>query len=103
MEEKATTLLCFTVHILREACEFTDFRQTSFGSTYMALLGCAQIMKIATPWTEASKRRPQGVVMKKSKEGLYVTQTEYNFYLEQWENMRSRSEDIEGPFDNHLL
>ena len=27
---KATTLLCFTIHILREACEFTDFRQTSF-------------------------------------------------------------------------
>ena len=37
---KATTLLCFTIHILREACEFTDFRQTCFGSTYMALLGC---------------------------------------------------------------
>ena len=39
---KATTLLCFTIHILREACEFTDFRQTSFGSTYMAPSGlCA--------------------------------------------------------------
>ena len=87
---KATTLLCFTIHILREACEFTDFRKTSFGSTYMALLGCAQTKKIATPWTETSER--QGVVMRKSKEGLYVTQTEYKFYLEQWEKMRSRSE-----------
>ena len=52
---KANTLLCYAIHILREACEFTDFRQTSFGSTYMALLGCAQTMKIATPWTAATE------------------------------------------------
>ena len=92
---KATTLLCCTIHILREACEFTDFRQTSFGSTYMALLGCAQVMKIATPWTEPTER--QGLIMKRSQEGLYTTQAEYNFYLDQWENMRSRSEVIQGP------
>ena len=92
---KATALLCFAIHILREACEFTDFRQTSFGCTYLALLGCAQIMKIATPWTETNER--QGVIMKKSREGLYVTETQYNFYLEQWENVRSRSEVIQGP------
>ena len=35
--------------------------------------------------------------MKKSQEGLYTTQAEYNFYLDQWENMRSRSEVIQGP------
>ena len=53
---KATALLCFTIHILREACEFTDFRQTSFGSTYMSLLGCAQVMKIVSPWTDPSEQ-----------------------------------------------
>ena len=92
---KATALLCFTIHILREACEFTDFRQTSFGSTYMALLGCAQVMKIATPWTESTER--QGLIMKKSQEGLYATQAECTFYLDQRETMRSRSEVIQGP------
>ena len=35
--------------------------------------------------------------MKKSQEGLYTNQTECNFYLEQWEVMRSRSEVIQGP------
>ena len=30
---RAMSLLCFAIHILREACEFADFRQTSFGST----------------------------------------------------------------------
>ena len=91
---KAITLLCYTIHILREGCEFTDFRQTSFGSTYMALLGCARTMKVATPWTETNEN--QGVIMKKSREGLYITQADYSFYLEQWETMRSRSEIIEG-------
>ena len=66
---KANTLLCYAIHILREACEFTDFRQTSFGSTYLALLGYAQTMKITTPWTEPSES--QGLIMKKSREGLY--------------------------------
>ena len=51
--------------------------------------------KIATPWTETSER--QGVIMKKSQEGLYVSDTEYSFDLEQWENIRSRSEVIQGP------
>ena len=92
---RATTLLCYAVHILREACELTDFRQTSFGSTYMALLGCAQTMKITTPWTETNEN--QGVIMKKSREGLYTTEADYNFFLEQWETMRSRSEIIQGP------
>ena len=69
---KAITLLCYTIHILREGCEFTDCRQTSFGSTYMALLGCARALKIATPWTETNEN--QGVIMKKSREGLYITQ-----------------------------
>ena len=75
---------------------FTDFRQTCFGSTYMALVGCAQTMKIATPWTETNEH--QGVIMKKSCEGLYTTQAEYNFYLDQWETMRSRSEIVQGPY-----
>ena len=61
----------------------------------MALLGCAQVMKIATPWTESTER--QGLIMKKSQEGLFTTQAECNFYLDQWENMRSRSEVIQGP------
>ena len=92
---KATALLCFTIHILREACEFTDFRQTSFGSTYMALLGCAQVRKIKSPWTDPAER--QGLIMKKSQEGLYTPQQESNFYLEQWELMRSRSTVIQQP------
>ena len=33
--------------------------------------------------------------MKKSREGLYTSEAEYNF-LEQWEAMRSRSEIIQG-------
>ena len=49
----------------------------------MALLGCAQVMKIQSPWTDPAER--QGLIMKKSQEGLYTTQQEYNFYLEQWE------------------
>ena len=92
---KATALLCFTIHILREACEFTDFRQTSFGSTYMALLGCAQVMKIESPWPDPMER--QGLIMKKSQEGLYTTQQESIFYLELWELMRSRSKVIQQP------
>ena len=71
------SLLCFTIHILREACEFTDFRQTSFGSTYMALLGCAQVMKIATLWTEEAGRR--GVILAKSQEGLYMNPQDSTF------------------------
>ena len=92
---KATALLCITIHTLREACELTDFRQTSFGSTYMALLGCAQVMKIESPWTDPMER--QGLIMKKSQEGLYTTQQESNFYLEQWETMHSRSKVIQEP------
>ena len=97
---RAMSLLCFTIHILREACEFTDFRQTSFGSTYMALLGCAQVMKIGTPWTEETER--QGVIMAKSQEGLYTSTHESTFFLEQWETMRSRSEVKMGP-ENSVL
>ena len=92
---RAMSLLCFTIHILREACEFTDFRQTSFGSTYMALLGCAQVMKIAAPWTEETER--QGAIMGKSQEGLYINPQDSTFFLEQWETMRSRSEVKVGP------
>ena len=61
----------------------------------MALLGCAQVMKIISPWTDPSER--QGLIMRKSQEGLYTNQTECNFYLDQWEAMRSRSEVIQGP------
>ena len=92
---QAITLLCYTVHILRECCELTDFRQTSFGSTYMALLGCARTLKVATLWTESDKT--EGVVMRKSSEGLYMTQTDHDYYLDQWEKMRSQSEIVEGP------
>ena len=60
-------------------------------SAYERLVGGSPVVRAP----ETSER--QGVVMRKSKEGLYVTQTEYNFYLEEWENMRSQSEVIEGP------
>ena len=92
---RAMSLLCFTIHILREACEFTDLRQTSFGSTYMALLGCAQVMKIATLWTEEAGRR--GVILAKSQEGLYMNPQDSTFMAEQWETMGSGSEVKVGP------
>ena len=72
--KQAVTLLCYTVHFLREGCELTDFRQTFFGSTYMALLGCARTMNVVTPWTESDEN--QGLIMRKSCEGLYMAQTE---------------------------
>ena len=31
--KRAIALRCCTMHILRECCELTDFRQTSFGNT----------------------------------------------------------------------
>ena len=49
--KKAMTMLCYVVGILRDCCEFTDFRQTSFGSTYMTLLGFARVMHVACPLT----------------------------------------------------
>ena len=78
--EQEITLLCYTVHILRECCELTDFRQTSFGSTYMALLGCARTLKVATPWTESDET--EGVIMRKSCEDLYMIQTDHDYYLD---------------------
>ena len=56
--KKAMTMLCYVVSILRDCCEFTDFRQTSFGSTYMTLLGFAQVMHVSNTF-------------KKSREGMY--------------------------------
>ena len=56
--KKAMTMLCFVVTILRDCCEFTDFRQTSFGSTYMTLLGFAQVMHVTMPACSMSQMRP---------------------------------------------
>ena len=98
---RAMSLMCFAIHILREACEFTDLRQTSFGSTYMALLGCAQVMKIGTPWTEETER--QGVIMAKSQEGLYLNPQDSTFLSEQWEMMGSGSEVKIGPENSAIV
>ena len=61
----------------------------------MALLGCAQVMKIGTPWTEETGRR--GVIMAKSQEGLYMNPQDSTFMIEQWETMGSGSEVKVGP------
>ena len=98
---RAMSLLCFTIRILREACEFTDFRQTSFGSTYMALLGCAQVMKIGTLWTEEAGRR--GVILAKSQEGLYMNPQDSTFMADQWETMGSGSEVKVGPESSAIV
>ena len=47
--KKAMTILCYVVGILRDCCEFTDFRQISFGSMYMILLGFARVLRVALP------------------------------------------------------
>ena len=101
MEKSNVITMCFAIHILREACEFTDLRQTSFGSTYMALLGCAQVMKIGTPRTEETER--QGVIMAKSQEGLYMNPQDSTFLSEQWETMGSGSEVKVGPENSAIV
>ena len=70
--KKAMTMLCYVVNILRDCCEFTDFRQTSFGSTYMTLLGFARVMHVAMPTEHTSDE--MSTISKKSREGLYFTQ-----------------------------
>ena len=35
--------------------------------------------------------------MRKNCEALYMTQTDHDYYLDQWEKMRSQSEIMEGP------
>ena len=61
--ESLMTLLCFVVTI---CCELTDFRQTSFGSTYMTLLGFAQIMHVTMPIQHATDET-SAVFMKRRK------------------------------------
>ena len=69
--KKAMTMLCYVVHILRDCCEFTDFRQTSFGSTYMTLLGFARVMRVAMPIEHINDE--MSTISKESREGLYFT------------------------------
>ena len=65
--KKAMTLLCYVVGILRDCCEFTDFRQTWFGSTYMTVLGFAGVMHVAMPTEHTSDE--MSTILKKSREG----------------------------------
>ena len=67
--KKAMTMLCYVVSILRDCCEFTDFRQTRFGSTYMTLLGFAQVMHVTMPSHHVTDEMSN--TFKKSREGLY--------------------------------
>ena len=73
--KKAMTMLCFVVTILRDCCEFTDFRQTSFGSTYMTLLGFAQVMHVTMPMQHVTDET--SAVFKKSREAC-TSHWEYN-------------------------
>ena len=93
--KKAMTLLCFVVMILRDCCEFTDFRQTSFGSTYMTLLGFAQVMHVTMPMHHATDET--SAVFKKSREGLYFTLPSQQELSQKWEELRHQCVIQKGP------
>ena len=93
--KKAMTLLCYVVMILRDCCEFTDFRQTSFGSTYMTLLGFAQVMHVIMPTHHATDET--STVFKKSREGLYFTLPSQQEYSQKWEELRHQCVIHKGP------
>ena len=89
------TILCFVVGILRDCCEFTDFRQTSFGSTYMTLLGFARVMRVSLPVDHPTD--DMSTILKKSREGLYFTHDAQTSLLQIWEEQRFQSVIVEGP------
>ena len=65
--KKAITILCYVVAILRKCCELTEFRQTSFGSTYMTLLGFARVLKVLATVDHPSDE--MSTLLRKSREG----------------------------------
>ena len=65
--KKAITILCYVVAILRECCELTAFRQTSFGSTYMTLLGFARVLTVSA--NVANPSDDMSLLIRKSREG----------------------------------
>ena len=75
--------------------ESTDFRQTSFGSTNMTLLGFARVLRIAP--SIDSPTDDMSTVLKKSREGLYFTQEGQANLLQLWEELRHQSVITEGP------
>ena len=93
--KKAMTMLCFVVTILRDCCEFTDFRQTSFGSTYMTLLGFAQVMHVTMPMQHVTDET--SAVFKKSREGMYFTLASQQELAQTWEEMRHQCVIQKGP------
>ena len=93
--KKAMTILCYVVTILRDCCEFTDFRQTSFGSTYMTLLGFAQVMHVTMPMQHVTDEASADY--KKSKEGLYFTVGSQQDLAQKWEAMRHQCVIQKGP------
>ena len=84
--KKAITILCYVVTILRECCELTEFRQTSFGSTYMTLLGFARSLKVSTPIKGSND--DMNFLMHKSREGLHLDWEDQSYLLEQWDILK---------------
>ena len=93
--KKAMTMLCYVVGILRDCCEFTDFIQTSFGSTYMTLLGFAQVMHVTMPTQHVTDET--SAIFKKSREGLYFTQGAQDELAQTWEASRHQCVIQKGP------
>ena len=93
--KKAMTMLCYVVMVLRDCCEFTDFRQTSFGSTYMTLLGFAQVMHVTMPMQHATDETSN--VFKKSREGMYFSLSSQQELAHTWESMRHQCVIEKGP------
>ena len=93
--KKAMTMLCYVVNILRDCCEFTDFRQTSFGSTYMTLLGFARVMHVAMPTEHINDE--MSTISKKSREGLYFAQDTQASLAQTWESLRHQCVIEKGP------
>ena len=94
---KAMTMLRYVVSILRDCCEFADFRQTSFGSTYMTLLGFAQVMRVAMPIEHATDE--MSTICRKSREGMYFSQASQAEWAEKWDSLRHQSVIEKGPRD----
>ena len=87
--------VCYVVGILRDCCEFTDFRQTSFGSTYMTLLGFARVMHVAMPIQHTNDE--MSTIFKKSREGLYFVPEIRESLAETWEALRHQCVIEKGP------
>ena len=93
--KKAMTMLCYVVSILRDCCEFTDFRQISFGSTYMTLLGFAQVMRVTMPTHHVTDEMSN--TFKKSREGLYFALSSQTELAQTWEDLRHQCVIQKGP------